>query len=71
MLLAQIGLLTGSLEAVAATVGSGLLLGSFAIGTGRLLLGHPRSVLEAHVLTDGYSGGLLSIRLILVDLVFS
>jgi hypothetical protein len=70
MALAQIGMLTGALEAVATAVGSGLLIGSFTIGTGRFLLGYSRSVLETHALTDGYSGGLLSICLILIDLGF-
>jgi hypothetical protein len=70
MAFASIGLLTAGLEAVATAVGSGLLLGSFTIGTGRLLLGFPRSALESHALTDGYCGGFLSICLILIDLGF-
>lgn len=70
MALAQIGLLTGVLEAAATAVGSGLLLGSFALGTGRFCLGIQRSALEAHALTDGYWGGVFSLGLILIDLVF-
>jgi hypothetical protein len=68
MALARIGPLTSGLEAVATAVGSGLLLGSFTIGTGRFFLGFPRSALEAHALTDGFYGGIFSVWLILIDL---
>ena len=68
MALAQIGPLTSCLEAVATAVGSGLLLGSFTIGTGRFILGFSRSALESHALTDGYCGGAVSVWMILIDL---
>jgi hypothetical protein len=56
-------------EAMAAAVGAGIVLGSFAIGTVRFLAGRPRHALEAHVLTDGYLGGLIGVAVAVVDLV--
>jgi hypothetical protein len=65
--LAQIGPITFVVEAVATAVGAGIVLGSFGIGTVRLLRGWPRQVVEAHVLTDGYFGGGLGVFVVLVD----
>lgn len=69
MELAQIGPLTGALEALATAVGAGILLGSFVTGAARYLTGSARPVLEGHALTDGYCGGIASLWLVLVDIL--
>lgn len=69
MSLAQIGPLTALLEALAAAVGAGIVLGSFAAGTYRLVVRRPRSEIEARVLPDGYSGGVVGAFVVCLDLI--
>jgi hypothetical protein len=69
MAVARIGPLTGILEALAAAVGAGILLGGFTIGLCRMIAGRPRRTLEMHVLTDGYFGGAAAVIVVLLDLV--
>jgi hypothetical protein len=69
MRVAQIGPFTTALEAGATAVAAGILLGSFAMGTYRLMKKRPRRELEAHVLTDGYAGGIVGAVGALLDLI--
>jgi len=69
MALAQIGPLTAGIEALATAVGAGIVLGSFAMGIGRVLAGQPRWVLETFVLTDGLLGGISGLVVALIDAV--
>lgn len=69
MAVAQIGPLTNLLEALAAAVGAGVVLGSFALGTYRLTRGGSREEIEARVLMDGYVGGFASIVFVALDIV--
>jgi hypothetical protein len=69
VLLAQIGPLTAGVEALATAVGAGVVLGSFAMGIGRVLAGQPRWMLEDYVLTDGLLGGLFGLTITLIDAI--
>lgn len=69
MALGQIGSLTGTAEALATTIGAGMLLGGFAAGAAGLLIGLPRQTLETHVLTWSYYGGILGVTLVVFDLI--
>jgi hypothetical protein len=68
MAFAQVGSLTGILEALATAVGAGIVLGGFTIGMCRMIAGHPRHTIEIHVLTDGYFGGAAAVVVVLLDL---
>lgn len=68
MVFARIGLLTAALEALAAAVGAGIVLGGFAGGIYRLLTERLRGELEARVLADGYAGGVVAILIVGIDL---
>ncbi len=69
MALAQVGPLTALFEGLATAVGGGMVLGGFGMGIRRLAIGQSRKELEAHVLTDGYGGGLVGMAVALVDLL--
>jgi hypothetical protein len=66
---AQIGPLTAAFQAIAAAIGAGIVLSGFAFGAVRLATGQPRWVLEKHVLTDGFIGGLAALAIALIDLI--
>ncbi|MGC1851738.1 MAG: hypothetical protein WA687_04785 [Solirubrobacterales bacterium] len=70
MALSQIGPLTTVLEAVAAAVGAGIVLGGLVLGTYRSMAQRSRCELETRVLVDGYAGGLVGMAVVLLDLVF-
>ena len=65
MELAQIGPLTTMLEAVAASVGAGIVLGSVSIGATRLARGWALQRIELRALTDGYLGGVGAIAAVI------
>ena len=69
MNLAQIGPFTAVLEAVAASVGAGIVLGGVAIGAVRLARGWARERIERHALTDGYLGGMVGAVAAVIDIV--
>lgn len=69
MELAQIGPLTTMLEAVAASVGAGIVLGSVSIGATRLARGWARQRIERRALTDGYMGGMVGAIAAVIDIV--
>ena len=58
MTLAQIGPITSGFEAVATSVGAGVILGSVAMGIFGLILGWSKQAIGDRALTDGYIGGL-------------
>lgn len=65
---AQIGPLTTALEAVATSVGAGVILGSVAIGAVRLARGWSRERIERRALTDGYLGGVVGAVAAVIDI---
>jgi hypothetical protein len=69
MTIAQIGPLTTALEAVAASVGAGIVLGGVAIGAFRLTRGWARERIERRALTDGYLGGIVGAVAAVIDIV--
>lgn len=68
MAFAQVGPLTAVFETLAAAVGAGALLGSFAMGTVGVVLGWSRQELADRALTDGYAGGVAGVFVTLIDL---
>jgi hypothetical protein len=58
------------MEAVAAAVAAGMLLGGFVSGVAGLLLACPRPDFDARVLRDGYTGGGMAIGVVVVDIRF-
>ena len=66
--LAHIGLTTTVLESVAASVGAGMLMSGFVMGTAGLVLGWSRRDIEARALRDACGGGLLASGLLIFDL---
>lgn len=69
VLLAQIGPFTATLEAMAASVGAGVILGGVVLGSVRLAVGWPRWRVERRALTDGYLGGLIGMAAAIVDAI--
>ena len=69
MIFAQIGPLTTAMEAAAASVGAGVVLGSVAFGVGRLAAGWSRSRIAHRALVDGYLGGFFGGVVAVFDLV--
>jgi len=69
MALAQIGSLTGVLEALAAAVGAGAVLGGVAAGIQGMVRGSPRADIEESALAGGYIGGGVGAALAFVDLI--
>jgi len=68
MALAQIGLFTGVLEALAAAVGAGMVIGGFLAGLYGLLAGWNRHDLRAEALDAGYVGGAAGAIAAVIDL---
>jgi hypothetical protein len=69
MLLAGVGIATGAFEVLAATIGSGLIVGSFVAGLLTIALGCTRNRAERWVLNGGYLGGLLALLGLTVDIL--
>lgn len=67
--LAEIGLATALLEAVAASVAAGMLIGAFAATVAGLARGWTRREVEARAVLDACVGGLGGVALLLVDLL--
>jgi F0F1-type ATP synthase membrane subunit c/vacuolar-type H+-ATPase subunit K len=68
-LLASIGPATGLAEAVAACIGSGLVIGGFAVGVGEALARRPRRQAESGALTGSYIGGTGALLALAFDIV--
>lgn len=69
MAIAQIGPVTSAVEALAAVVGVGIVLGGFAMGVLRVMSKRPRAEVEGQILTAGYVGGLVGFGSVLLDLL--
>lgn len=69
MLLAGVGIATGTFELLATTIGSGLVVGSFLAGLLAIALSCTRSRAERWVLNGGYFGGLLALFCLMVDIL--
>lgn len=66
---ASVGPATTLVEAVAASVGAGIVLGGFAMGAVGILTGWSRRDFEKRMLRDGYLGGIAGAVALVVDLV--
>lgn len=62
--MAEIGPLTPVMEALAAAIGAGMLLGGFGTGSVGTVYGWNRPKLDKHVLAGGYVGGALRLFLL-------
>jgi hypothetical protein len=69
VLLASIGPVTSFVEAVAGSIGSGLLIGGFLGGIGGGLLGRLKPGSERKALTGSYIGGLVSLGTLAIDIL--
>jgi hypothetical protein len=68
MVFASAGIATGAFEVLAATIGSGLVVGSF-IGGLSTVVGRPRGHIEERALRGGYFGGSLALLGLVIDIV--
>jgi hypothetical protein len=68
MVSAQIGPVTATMEALAAAIGAGILLGGFLAGSAGMMLRWPRVKAEAWTLVGGNIGGSVALLAILVEL---
>jgi hypothetical protein len=66
-LVAQIGFATRVLEAVATSIGAGILVGGFAGAGAGMLAGWSRKTVEGDSLRDGFCGGLLGLACLIAD----
>ncbi len=67
--IAHIGATTTVLEAAATSIGAGILMGGFLMGTVGLVLGWTREDFEGRVLRDGYIGGVTATAFLIFDLL--
>lgn len=68
MAFASAGIATGAFEVLAATIGSGLVVGSF-VGGLSTIAPRSRGRIEERALRGGYFGGLLALLGLVVDIV--
>jgi VIT1/CCC1 family predicted Fe2+/Mn2+ transporter len=68
-LIAHIGFATSVLEAVATSIGGGVLVGGFVAASGAMLSKRSRKEVEDTALRDGYIGGLTGMLCLLLDLL--
>lgn len=66
--MASVGPITSAVEGVATSVGAGILLGSFVVGTLGTMLAWDLRLRELWVVTAGYFGGLGVLGLAVLDL---
>jgi len=69
MLFAGVGIATGAFEVLAATIGSGLVVGSFTGGLLTIAASRSRRRAEELALIGGYFGGLLALLGLAVDIL--
>jgi hypothetical protein len=69
MLDLSIGPLTSLMEAAAAAIGAGMLLGGFVTGVAGLVLAWPKKEFEARVLQEGYVGGVVAAGVVFADII--
>ena len=65
--IASAGPLTGIFEAVATSIGAGIVVGSFALGGLSFANGWPRTKSEGLTLVGGHIGGLVGLLLLSID----
>lgn len=68
-LFASAGPATSVFEALATSIGSGLVVGGFAAGATSFALNRPRTQSEGDALIGGYAGGALALSLLLIDIL--
>lgn len=61
--------MTGFLEALASSIGAGLVVGGFIGGLGSLLFGRPREESEEEALRGSYVGGVAGLALVAIDIL--
>jgi hypothetical protein len=69
VLFAAVGPLTNFVEAVAGSIGSGVLVGGFLGGMESGLLGRPRRGSERKALMGSYIGGFASLAALAIDIL--
>jgi hypothetical protein len=67
--LASTGPFTGILEAVATSIGAGIVVGGFTLGMVGVAAGQPQKASEAMALTGGNVGGVVGLLLLSVDIL--
>ena len=68
-LLASAGLLTSILEAVATSIGAGLVVGSFSVGIEGIASRRSRTETEKNAVLGGYIGGALGLLVLAADIL--
>jgi len=68
-LIADAGFATSVFEAVATSIGAGVVVGGFVAATGAMLGRRSRKEVEKTALRDGYIGGVFGIFCLLLDLL--
>jgi hypothetical protein len=69
LLVASVGPLTGAVEAIAASLGAGLVIGAFVGGFEVGLLTGKRHKSERDAVTGSYIGGVISLVIPTIDMV--
>lgn len=68
-LFASTGPLTGAFEQIATSIGSGIVVGSFAAGLGSIVWNGSRRDSEEVALIGGYVGGLVAMVSLAIDML--
>jgi hypothetical protein len=68
-LFASVGAATAIVEALAASIGSGLVVGGFAAGVWSVLACRSRSQIERGTMIGSYFGGSIALLAFIVDIV--
>jgi hypothetical protein len=68
-LFASAGPVTGAFQELAASIGSGLVVGSFVVGVGGFASRRSREQVERSAVTGGYSGGGVALVLLAFDIL--
>jgi hypothetical protein len=68
-LIASVGPFTGVLEAIATSIGAGIVVGGFAMGVRGSAAGLGRDTTEAMALAGGNAGGCVGLLLLAVDIL--
>jgi hypothetical protein len=68
-LIAHIGFATSVFEAVATSIGAGVVVGGFVAAASAMLVGRSRWEVESNALRDGFFGGAAGMLCLLWDLL--
>jgi hypothetical protein len=68
-LVSSAGPFTGILEAIATSIGTGIVVGGFVTGMGSVVRGRSRTESEEKALYGGYVGGLVGLTVLGIDIL--